>query len=83
MLKLNNDMKKNKTIACLATLFMAIGGYAQVTPTILGDRHAMLRLDKQKKYLLLPVEEKEENAHIRVVRNNQLEKTFNCRLAVD
>ena len=83
MLKLNNDMKKNKTIACLATLFMAIGSYAQVTPTILGDRHAMLRLDKQKKYLLLPVEEKEENAHIRVVRNNQLEKTFNCRLAVD
>ena len=76
-------MKKNKTIACLATLFMAIGSYAQVTPTILGDRHAMLRLDKQKKYLLLPVEEKEENAHIRVVRNNQLEKTFNCRLAVD
>ena len=76
-------MKKNKTIACLATLFMAIGSYAQVTPTIIGDRHAMLRLDKQKKYLLLPVEEKEENAHIRVVRNNQLEKTFNCRLAVD
>ena len=76
-------MKKNRTIACLATLFMAIGGYAQVTPKILGDRHAMLRLDSQKKYLLLPVEEKEENAHIRVVRNNQLEKTFNCRLAVD
>ena len=76
-------MKKNRTIACLAALFIAIGGYAQVTPTILGDRHAMLRLDKQKKFLLLPVEEKEENAHIRVVRNNQLVKTLNCRLAVD
>ena len=76
-------MKKNRTIACLAALFVAIAGYAQVTPKILGDRHAMLRLDKQKKYLLLPVEEKEENAHIRVVRNNQLVKTLNCRLAVD
>ena len=76
-------MRKNKTIACLAALFVAIAGYAQVTPKILGDRHAMLRLDKQKKYLLLPVEEKEENAHIRVVRNNQLVKTLNCRLAVD
>ena len=76
-------MKKNRTIACLAALFMALGSNAQVAPKILGDRHAMLRLDSQKKYLLLPVEEKEENAHIRVVRNNQLEKTFNCRLAVD
>ena len=76
-------MKKNRTIACLATLFMAIGGYAQVTPKILGDRHAMLRLDSQKKYLLLPVEEKMEHAHIRVVRDNQLVKTLNCRLAVD
>ncbi len=76
-------MKKNRTIACLATLFMAIGGYAQVTPKILGDRHAMLRLDSQKKYILLPVEEKMEHAHIRVVRDNQLVKTLNCRLAVD
>ena len=25
----------------------------------LGDRHAMVRIDAQKKYLLLPVEEKE------------------------
>ena len=76
-------MKKNRTIACLAALIMAIGGYAQVTPKILGDRHAMLRLDSQKKYLLLPVEEKMEHAHIRVVRDNQLVKTLNCRLAVD
>ena len=76
-------MKKNKTIACLAALIMALGSNAQVAPKILGDRHALLRLDKQKKFLLLPVEEKEENAHIRVVRNNQLVKTLNCRLAVD
>ena len=76
-------MKKNRTIACLAALFVAIAGYAQVTPKILGDRHAMLRLDSQKKYILLPVEEKMENAHIRVVRDNQLVKTLNCRLAVD
>ena len=76
-------MKKNRTITCLAALMMAMGANAQVAPKILGDRHAMLRLDKQKKYLMLPVEEKEENAHIRVVRNNQLVKTLNCRLAVD
>ena len=49
----------------------------------LGDRHAMVRIDAQKKYLLLPVEEKEEMAHVRVIKNNQLQKTFNLRLAVD
>ena len=76
-------MNKNKTIACLAAFLLAMGTKAQVAPKILGDRHAMLKLDKQKKFLLLPVEEKEENAHIRVVRNNQLIKTLNCRLAVD
>lgn len=56
--------------------------YAQ-TPQFLGAGHAIIKVDTQKKYLLLPVEEKEENSHIRVVKNNQLVKTLNCRLAVD
>ena len=76
-------MNKTRTILCLAALLMAVGIQAQVEQKILGNRHAMVRLDAGKKYLLLPVEEKEENAHIRVVCNNQLVKTFNCRLAVD
>ena len=66
----------------VAVLLGAVRMTAQ-KPQVLGDRHAMLRLDANKKYLLLPVEEKEENAHVRVVKNNQLVKTFNCRLAVD
>ena len=53
------------------------------TPQFLGDGHALVKIDTQKKYILLPVEEKEENAHIRVVKDNQLVKTVNCRLAVD
>ena len=60
----------------------ATGAEAQ-KPQILGERHAMITVDTQKKYLLLPVEEKEENAHIRVVSNNQLVKTLNCRLATN
>lgn len=76
-------MKKNKTIAFLAALLMATAGNAQIARQILGDGHAMVKVDSDKRYLLLPVEEKEENAHIRVVKDNQLVKTLNCRLATD
>ncbi len=63
-------------------MLVAMAASAQ-TPQFLGEGHAIIKVDTQKKYLLLPVEEKEENSHIRVVKNNQLMKTLNCRLAVD
>ena len=76
-------MKIIKTMACLGAFMLALGTQAQVAKKILGERHAMIKLEQGKKYLLLPVEEKEVHAHIRVVRNNQLVKTINCRLAVN
>ena len=76
-------MKIIKTMACLGAFMLALSTQAQVAKKILGERHAMIKLEQGKKYLLLPVEEKEEHAHIRVVRNNQLVKTINCRLAVN
>ena len=76
-------MKIIKTMACIGAFTLALGTQAQVAKKILGERHAMIKLEQGKKYLLLPVEEKEEHAHIRVVRNNQLVKTINCRLAVN
>ena len=76
-------MKIIKTMACLGAFMLALGTQAQVDKKILGERHAMIKLQQGKKYLLLPVEEKEENAHIRVVSDNQLVKTLNCRLATD
>ena len=72
-----------RTIACLGAFMLALGAQAQVNQQILGEKHAMLRIDAQKKYLLLPVQESQENAHIRVIKNNQLVKTLNCQLAVD
>ena len=75
-------MTTNNFIAIAASLFITTAAAAQ-KPQFLGDGHAIIKVDTQKKYLLLPVEEKEENAHIRVVRNNQLVKTLNCRLATD
>ena len=70
-------MKKIKTIACIAGMMMASAISAQVNQQILGEKHAMLRIDSQKKYLLLPVQDNQENAHIRVIKNNQLVKTLN------
>ena len=73
---------KQKLISLAASLLIATAASAQ-KPQFLGAGHAIIKVDTQKKYLLLPVEEKEENSHIRVVKNNQLVKTLNCRLAVD
>ena len=72
-----------RTIACLGAFMLALGAQAQVDKKILGERHAMVKLETGKKYLLLPVQESQENAHIRVIKNNQLVKTLNCQLAVD
>lgn len=54
-----------------------------IAPRILGDSHVMLSLEKQTRYLLLPVEEKAELAHIRVLKDNNVCQTLNARLAVD
>ena len=57
---------------------------AQVQPMVLGDNHAMVRVTKSTKYLLLPVQEKEENANIAVLdERNELVKRLNVRLAVN
>ena len=74
---------KNTLFTLVPAFAFAMGAWAQVSPEILSERHAMLRLEHNGKYLLLPVEEKQENAHIRVVKDNQLVNTINCRLAVD
>ena len=57
---------------------------AQVQPMVLGDNHAMVRVTKDAKYLLLPVQESEENANIAVLdERNELVKRLNVRLAVN
>lgn len=66
----------------LALMFSFSYTVAQ-SPQFLGDGRVMLKIRTDKKFILLPVEEKEENAHIRVVKDNQLVKTLNCRLATD
>ena len=67
----------------LTVMLMTVTVKAQEV-LILGDNHAMLKLDQGRKYLLLPVQEKEENAAIAVMDGrNEMVKRLNVRLAVD
>jgi Beta-fructosidases (levanase/invertase) len=56
--------------------------YAQQTE-FLSDNRVIQRITTEHKYLLLPVEESQENDHIRVIQNNKVVKELNCRLAIN
>ena len=76
-------MKKVMT-TIVAAVLMAASVQAQVQPKVLGESHAMMRVEQGIKYLLLPVQEKEENAPIAVLDGrNEMVKRLNVRLAVD
>ena len=51
--------------------------------TFLSDTQAMKRIQTTNKYVLLPVEESENLAHIRVIKDNNVVKEFNCKIAVN
>ena len=69
----------------VAALMTVMTASAQIgKPQVLGDNHAMLRVEVKNRYVLLPVQEKEENAHIAVLDDkNEMVKRLNVRLAVD
>ncbi len=71
-----------KTIMLMAAITLSVAAKAQ-TPQVLSERHALWRTQANSHFLLLPVQEKEENANVRVVVNNKEVKSFNIRLAVD
>ena len=56
---------------------------AQTAPLLLGKSHAMQRVKVEKKFLLLPIQEREEIATIKVLVDNQQVMSFNAKLAVD
>ena len=51
--------------------------------SFLSQNHSIKRVITSDKYVLLPVEEDENNAHIRVIKDNQVVKEFNCKLAIN
>ena len=74
---------KKLLMTLLAMMTCCLLDAQTIAPRILGDSHVMLSLEKQTRYLLLPVEEKAEIAHIRVLKDNNVCQTLNARLAVD
>ena len=75
-------MKKVIT-TMVAALLTFTGVSAQSKPQVLGKSHAMQRVEVNSNYLLLPVQEREDNANIRVIADNKEVQSLNVRLAVD
>lgn len=59
---------------------LAIAASAQ-DARFLSSNHCIYRINEQKNYLLLPVQEKAEMCNIKVVKNNTQVKALNVRLA--
>ena len=70
---MNRKIKLLAICLFITTTFM----HAQ---TFLSSNHAMKRVKTADKYILLPVEEEEGYAHIRVIKDNQVVKEFNVNL---
>ena len=73
-----------KSILMLMVTVMVTLTQAQVIPTVLGDKHAMLKVRQGEKFLLLPVQESEDIAAIAVLNGqNDMVQRINVKLAID
>ena len=63
-------------------MLMTVSAQAQQLQ-VLGSNHAMKRVEVSQKYLLLPVQERDEIANISVISGSQQVQKLNVRLAVD
>ena len=74
---------RKSILMLMATVMMTLA-QAQVTPIVLGDNHAMLKVQQGKRYVLLPVQEAEDIAAIAVLDNhNNMVQRINVKLAID
>lgn len=65
--------------AVLATTAYSQSGELSRQP--LGDKHSLIRLDKTKRYLLLPMQDSAPEAHLRFVSGNKELSSISARLA--
>ena len=73
-----------KIVMVMMTMVLGLtGASAQEKPQVLGKSLAMQRVEVTSHYLLLPVQEREDNARIRVLKDGQQVQELNVRLAVD
>ena len=69
-----------RTMAATVLASLAFAASAQ-DARFLSSNHCIYRINEQKNYLLLPVQEKAEMCNIKVVKNNSQVKALNVRLA--
>ena len=75
---------KKLLMILMTVMVTTLAADAQVKPTVLGDKHAMLKVDQGEKYLLLPVQESEDIAAIAVLNGqNEMVQRLNVKLAID
>ena len=72
-----------KRFFLLLTAMMTAGLMMAQAPQVLGKSHAMQRIGVKGHYLLLPVQEREENATVKVMAAGQQVQSLNVKLAVD
>ena len=68
---------KKLFLTLMGMLFAVMTVSAQQKPLVLGKSHAMQRVEVNSRYLLLPVQEREDNANIRVLVKGQQVQSLN------
>ena len=79
MKTLSNIIIASALAAMLPTAMKAQDGKVQV----LSDNHVMMRFSTDKQYILLPVEESQNNDHITIIKDNKAVQTLNVKLSVN
>ena len=79
MKTLSNIIIASALAALLPTAMKAQDGKVQV----LNDNHVMMRFSTDKQYILLPVEESQNNDHITIIKDNKAVQTLNVKLSVN
>ncbi len=74
---------KKLFVIMIASILCLSAQAGNTSPLLLGNNHAMKRVNVTQRYILLPVQEREDYASIRVLANNQQVQTLNVKLAVD
>ena len=64
---------RTRLFLSIIAAMLSVCSKAQVTPIVLGDKHAMVHVVKSK-YVMLPVQESEEIAAVAVIGENELKK---------
>lgn len=67
----------------LAQCFACLAGDVKPAPAFPGKSHAMLRLEANERFILLPVEEKTGICNISIIYDNKSRQSLNVRLAAN